>query len=235
MSTKLETMVGYLSGRDGDPRLLDELADPSSEASRFLESTRERSRALIGGPTVGEKVDRPRPNRFRRLAIAALIAAALVAIGVAYWLADGRLRRLEATLARSEAESRAKDRRLEAALARLADSTPSLDPLATALGRVEVGLEKLERRIESIDRKPEPPSPPKADPSAAEDLATLRREFSAAEKANARQIEDIRASVQDVARLLRLLLGRTQPLAPEPAAVFPSPRPPTRTDLHRGP
>ena len=38
MTTKLEAMVGYLAGRDADPSLLDELANPSSEASHFLEA-----------------------------------------------------------------------------------------------------------------------------------------------------------------------------------------------------
>ncbi len=153
MSTKLEAMVDFLSGREGDPRLLDELADPSSEASRFLESTRERSRALLEDPTIGRTVDRPRlPLRW--LAIAALIAIALAAFSLISWLAADRLRRLESTLARAEAESKAKDLRLDAALSRIAESRPSLDPIAEALGRVEAGLARLERRVESIEIKP---------------------------------------------------------------------------------
>ncbi len=235
MSTKLETLVGYLSGRADDPKLLDELADPSSEASRFLESTRERSRALIGGPTGDERVGRPRGRVARALAIVALIAAGLTALGFAIRLADGRLRRVETALARSESESREKDRRLEAALARLAESTPSLDPIAGALGRVEAGFGRLERRIDALDRKPEPPPAPKADPTAEhvrDDLAALRHEMSAAEKANARQFEELRASVQEVARLLRLLRSQSQP--PEPAPPFPNTRP-SGADPRRGP
>jgi hypothetical protein len=230
MSTKLEAMVGYLAGRDGDPRLLDELTDPSSEASRFLEATRTRSKALLAGP---DHLDEPRAGRSRPrgwLSFAGWALAGALAVGVAAWVVEARLRRIESTMVRREVEARAGAERIEAALARLAGPRPSPDnqpdPAGAALGRVEAGLGRLERTLEGLAVEPEPP---KLDPTLAEvrnELATLRRELSAGEKAAVRRAEELLASNHEVARLLRLLLDRSQPSAPaQELPPFPNPRP----------
>src|SRR4051812_27031264 len=105
---RLETMVEYLAGREGEPgpAIRAELADPSSEASRFLEAIRLRSRALIPPQPVAVDVPtRPIPRRAgsRRLAMASVLAASLiVASGAALWLGQVRLDRLEAALTHRE-------------------------------------------------------------------------------------------------------------------------------------
>ena len=76
MKTKLETMVGYLAGRQGDAveRVRLELEDPGSDASRWLAEVRSRSRALFspgsleqppGGrsPAIPTFTAEPRPSR----------------------------------------------------------------------------------------------------------------------------------------------------------------------------
>jgi len=237
MTTKLEAMVGYLAGRGGDDRFLDELADPNSEASRFLEATQARSKALLEGPSRSGPLESDRPIRSKSwvpwvvLAVVALIATGLVA-----WLIDVRLRRLEALAVLSKAESEATARKIETTLARLLEirpEPPSLVPVEKAIGQVEAGLSKLERRIESLGPRPEPA---KVDPIFAEirdGLVLLRRELSADEKTKVRQIEEMQASIHELGRVLRLLLNRVQPPAPttDPPTAFP-PSPPNRD---RGP
>ena len=50
MKTKLEMMVAYLAGRQGEAAesIRRELEDPTSEASRWLEAVRSRSRGIFG-------------------------------------------------------------------------------------------------------------------------------------------------------------------------------------------
>jgi hypothetical protein len=235
---RLETMVGYLAGREGEDAaaLRAELADPSSEASRFLEATRLRSRALIEEPPVAiggpSRPIRTRQGAIRAAMVAAVAASILLSAGAALWLGESRLNRLEATLALREAESRADARRLEATLARAigapskavaAPVTPNPRPLPIeqALARVEVGLGKLDRRIEGLDRSSQAPVPPPTlapepapvgvDPAIAEirrEVAALRRELVASDQAGARQVMEIRMALQDVGNLLRMALNR---------------------------
>ena len=224
MKTDLETMIGYLAGRDGqgDAGLRAELDDPSSEASRFLEAARRRTRALIAdGP-----VDEPRPAplarrpRHRRVAMVAG-AVALVLISALIPLGFGaiRERRLREALTRAESDAREQAVRLEAALARTTPrpaSTPPTkpreEPIALALNRVEAGLGKRERRLDDLSRPaPAPPaieSPPPLgpDPSLGEiraEIAAIRRETASSEQANARQLQEMRTVLQELNQIVR--------------------------------
>ena len=236
MSTKLEAMVDYLSGRKADQGLLDELADPSSEASRFLEATRQRSRALLDGPGPAPSPDhlKARAPGLRRALMFGLVAGTL---GLVLWAGEVRSRRLEASLARGQAESRENARRIEAALGRMLEPKPprpSPDPIEAALARVETLLGKLERRLDGPERKGEPKAEA-TNSDLRDELAKLRRELSANEKTGARAAEELQASIHEAARLLRLLIARSQPPAPsaEPAPAFPPPRPAPNADPRR--
>jgi hypothetical protein len=134
MKTKLEMMVAYLAGRQGEAAgsIRRELGDPTSEASRWLEALRSRSAGVLGAEPSERPVPiPPRPPRDRttgpgkdgRRRPALLLgasAAALVFLAVAAsWRSqDGRLRDLEAALQRREARWADRFDRLEAALAR---------------------------------------------------------------------------------------------------------------------
>jgi hypothetical protein len=170
--------------------------------------------------------------------VAAVAASVLVSAGAALWLGEARLNRLERTLALREAESRADARRLEGALARAIEAHPKAagvpaaatpnprpQPIEQALARVEVGLGKLDRRIEALDRPASAPVPPPtltpdpepvgSDPAIAEirkEVAALRRELVASDQAGARQVMEIRMALQEVGNLLRMALNRP-PLA----------------------
>jgi hypothetical protein len=251
MRNRLEAMVHYLAGREGEaaPALRRELDDPASEFSRFLEATRQRSRALMeprppleaparAGVLPGSAPIRPALGRV--VTVGALAASILLAGVGALGLGEARLRRLEGTLARREADSRADARRLEVALARAlasparvaaapVPSIPRPDPaVASALARVETGLGQLERRIEGLDRPAPTPAPPPpgdppptvgADPAIVEirrDLTALRRELVASDQAGARQVMEIRMALQEVGNLLRLSLNRPTMAVPGP-------------------
>jgi hypothetical protein len=176
--------------------------------------------------------------------VAAVAASILLSAGGALWLGESRLSRLEATLALREAESRADAKKLETALARAigatskAAATPATPnprplPIEQALARVEVGLGRLDRRIEGLDRLVQAPVPPPTvapepapvgtDPAIAEirrEVAALRRELVASDQAGARQVMEIRMALQDVGNLLRMALNR-------PAVAIPVPIPNT--------
>jgi hypothetical protein len=139
-----------------------------------------------------------------------------------------------------EAESRADARRIEAALARAIEPSPKAAaatsvpnprplPIEQALARVEVGLGRLDRRIEGLDRQQPAPAPPPTlapdpgpvgvDPSIAEirrEVAALRRELVASDQAGARQVMEIRIALQDVGNLLRMALNRPPVTIPMP-------------------
>ena len=204
MSTKLEAMIGLLAGRGAEPALLDELADPASEASQFLEATRSRSRSLIAGPESPEPAPGPAP---RRLAPAWVVVALVAALGLAAWAGvalDRRFRLLEADLAARSAEARLAAARLEAAIA--SQARPRVE-FAEILKRIEAAQERADAR----------PEPSELDPALAEiraGLAQVRRDAEAADKAESVRAEELRAEVHEAARLLKLLLTRSLPLAP---------------------
>jgi hypothetical protein len=120
MKTKLETMVGYLAGRQGAAveRVRLELEDPGSDASRWLTEVRSRSRALFspgsleqpsGGrsTTLHPFTAEPRPGRSWWLPpfVLGSSAAALVLLAIGSFLRqrDDRLNRLETLLAQQDA------------------------------------------------------------------------------------------------------------------------------------
>ncbi len=134
MKTKLEMMVAYLAGRQGEAAgsIRRELGDPTSEASRWLEALRSRSAGIVGAdpPEMPAPIS-ARPTRDRTTGpgmtgrrLPALLlgasAAALVflALAASWRSPDDRLRDLQAALERREARWGDRFDRLEAALAR---------------------------------------------------------------------------------------------------------------------
>jgi hypothetical protein len=133
MKTKLETMVGYLAGEQGDAveRVRLELEDPGSDASRWLTEVRSRSRALFnpgsleqppGGrsPAISTFTAEPRPGRRWWLPpfVLGATAAALVllAVGAFSRARDDRLNRLETLLAQHDARWANRLERIETAV-----------------------------------------------------------------------------------------------------------------------
>lgn len=245
MTTKLEAVVGYLAGRESDPSLLEELANPSSDASCFLEATRSRSRALLDPPSgsipTGREVS-PTPTKRRgRLGSVGWVALAILGLGVLLGVGEVRGRRLETLLIRAEEESRARQERLESTLSKLVPPRPSTvgdsEAIRAALGKVDSGLTRLEQQLQVIAGKQEIP---KVDSSLAEvrdQLSSLRREVTIAEKTRVRGSEELQSSIHEVSRLLRLLITRSQPAMPADGAApaFPNPRQPSGGDLGRRP
>src|SRR5262245_11462758 len=119
MKTKLEMMIGYLAGRQGESAesIRCELRDPASEASRWLEAVRRRSRDVLDvgrlearrfspPARIDNAIPIPRPERKRWLMVVLGVSAAAIAfLGLAAtWKAqDGRLTRLERMLGHQEA------------------------------------------------------------------------------------------------------------------------------------
>src|SRR5262249_29017243 len=110
MKSKLEMMVAYLSGRQGAAAysVRRELADPASEASRWLEALQSRSRGILGaGPSEIPDPIPARPDaertivsakaegRLPLLLLGASSAALVFLVAGAAWRSqDVRLRRL---------------------------------------------------------------------------------------------------------------------------------------------
>ena len=134
MTTKLEMLVGYLAGRQGKAAesIRRKLEDPTSEASRWLEAVRNRSRAVTraGSPRAqdliapasmrnGMTTRGPAPARKRLLPLLSGVSVAalvLIAMGVVAWRArDDRLLRLETMLTEREARWGSRFDQLDAA------------------------------------------------------------------------------------------------------------------------
>jgi hypothetical protein len=104
---------------------------------------------------------------------------------------------------------------------------PDLSPIVSAIARLEASLSKLDDRLMKIENSPA--STAKPDPivgQVRDDLANLRVEIAAGEKFRIRKVEELQASVHEVSRVLRLLLGRLEPVPPtnpEPGGNFPQP------------
>jgi hypothetical protein len=163
MKTKLEIMVAYLAGRQGEAAgsIRRELEDPTSEASRWLEALRSRSREILGAdppempapilarPTRDRTTGRGKAGRWLPALLLGASGAALVFLAVAAsWRSqDHRLRDLEAALERREArwgdrfdrvEARWGDRfdRLEAALTRR-EAPPRGEPAGSKVANTQ--------------------------------------------------------------------------------------------------
>jgi hypothetical protein len=147
MKTKLETMVGYLAGRQGAAveRIRLELEDPGSDASRWLTEVRSRSRALFspgsleqpsGGrsPTIPAFTAEPRPSRSGWLPpfVLGASAAALVLLAVGAFLRapDDRLNRLETLLAQQDARWGSRLEQIETAVTSPRAPSPAEAPSA---------------------------------------------------------------------------------------------------------
>lgn len=231
MSTKLEAVVGLLAGRKVEPALLEELDDPSSEASRFLEATRARSKALFAEPANPEPSRPSRPGRSGPYAVAFLAIASLVAVAAALHVIDRRFRLLEAELAARDLQAREDARRVVSILERLAEPRPEPGWVAP----FEANLRRIEQEVETI--KATPPLVPKADPSSArilEELGAIRHDLATAEKQAERRSEEVQAVVHDAARVMRLLINRFDPtLGPDKQPVFTPPRSPANGEPRR--
>ena len=134
MKTKLEMMAGYLAGRRDESADLirQELGDPASEACRFLEAMREKSRGALEvnpprrpdyGPAARGPIARafPKPARLPVTVVALVVSPLLIAVGAAWWAHDQRLRGIEASLSRGDEGWEGRVRRLETAVARGAE------------------------------------------------------------------------------------------------------------------
>jgi hypothetical protein len=252
MKTKLEMMVAYLAGRQGEAAgsIRRELADPTSEASRWLEELRSRSAGILGADAPERPAPIPaRPNRNRTTAPAtagrrlpALLlgasAAALVFLAVAAsWRSqDGRLRKLEAAMARREARWGDRFDRLEAALARreapprgepagskaanpreLKPSTVEDRPTRLALARIEARLGELGQRLEEAQA-----GRAQDDQRVAQvrrDLDQLRQEVETAVRASRQEGQELGAAIREILQLLRRLASKSGPMGAMPVPV----------------
>ncbi len=245
MKTKLETIAGFLAGReDGAAPLRGELGDPSSEASLFLEATRSRSRALIaepagvpGGPGAEPEAAR-RPPRSWAMGLFGVMAC-LLAVAALLWVGEVRLHRLESRLERDrlavEADLRASEGRLARALEALKpgpprELPPSREPaIEAAVNRLQTALDGHGRRLDELARAgpaPAVPFAPRPDPSLAEiraELVLIRREAAANELASGRQMQELRTIVQELNEVIRRLLNRPPggPGRGPPAMIMP--------------
>jgi hypothetical protein len=207
MKTKLEMMVAYLSGRQGEAAgsIRQELADPSSEASRWLEALRSRSGAIFGAglPEMSDLVP-TRPIRGRKtgrasttpatagrrlpLLLGASSAALVVLVLGASWRSqDVRLRHLEAALSRRDARWGDRFDRLEAALVRReAPPKRELPSPKAAIPRevkpttpgdqpTHLALARIEARLGELGQRLEQAGRDQADPRVAEVRQDLDR------------------------------------------------------------
>jgi hypothetical protein len=252
MKTKLEMMVAYLAGRQGQATgsIRRELRDPTSEASRWLEALRSRSGGILGAAPL-EMSDplTARPIRDRTTApgmagrrlpslILGASAAALVVLAVdAAWRSqDGRLRRLESTLARREAGWADRFDRLEAALARrqapppgeppgakaaksreLQPPTPADWPTNLALARIEARLGELGQRLEEGQAGRDQDGERSA--QIRRDLDRLRQEVELAVRASRQGDQELGAAVREILQLLRRLASQSGPMEMMPGSV----------------
>jgi hypothetical protein len=228
MKTKLEMMAGYLAGRRDESADLirQELGDPASEACRFLEAMREKSRGAleVNPPGRPDPVPAPAapvaralrgPARLRVAVLALVVSPVLIAVAAAWWAHDLRLRRIEASLAREDERWGGRVRSLETAVARGRDATES------ALARLEAALGKLERRLgEDHASRLDPDDPTVA--RLRRDLDDLRENLGASERADRQDLQELRSAIEEALRLLRLLEARppAQPPVQVPVPVL---------------
>jgi hypothetical protein len=223
MKTKLEMMAGYLAGRRDESADLvrQELGDPASEACRFLEAMREKSRAALGvdppgrpdpGPAPRGPIARalPGPARLPVTVLALVVSPVLIAVGAAWWAQDQRLRGIEASLSRGDEGREDRVRRLERAVARGGNATES------ALDRQEAALGKLERRLGEDRASRLDPDDPTVD-RLRRDLDGLRQDLGARERADRQDLQGLRSALEEAQRSLRRLEAR--PPAQPPVRV----------------
>jgi hypothetical protein len=237
MKTKLELMVGYLAGRQGDSvesiRL--ELRDPTSEASRWLEAVRSKSRAMLdagsleaqgSGPPLVPKNSENRGrarNRLVRMFLGTAAAALAFLGGVAAWRAqDESLKRLEATLRHQEARWEARFNQVDSIFERMETVRPSKLPTSrepvSREGKSErpaepqpyLALARIEARLLEFGKRLEETtrSQAQSDPT----IDQLRRELEqigqlveARSRASQQEMQSLNAVVQEVLQMLARL------------------------------
>ena len=142
MKTKLEMMVGYLAGRQGESAesIRRKLRDPAGEASRWLEEVQSRSRDILDGGLLksrgldlhpdlrkGIVVQRPRRRRWLTVLLgASAVTLAFVGLAATWRVQDERLMRLETMLRRREAQWGDRFNHLDAILARRLKEVPGM-------------------------------------------------------------------------------------------------------------
>ncbi len=221
MSTKLESLVSYLSGSETDPRFLEELDDPTSNAALTLEGVRSRSEALFQEPVATEFL--PKSNQLGswpgRMAWIFAGLGILVVL-VACWRIETQITRLAADHEARESQRRVETRQLENFIGELRANRaegPASETVLASLNRLEKGFEQIETRLNQIEKRPEPEKIETVPQPSLGDLANLRHEFASAEKVRVRQNEDLKTSIHEISRLLRLLINRLEPPPTTPA------------------
>jgi hypothetical protein len=250
MNTKLEMMVRYLAGRQGEAAewIRRELADPRSDVSRCLQAVRSRSRGIFGAaplepwdpvapPSTRDQATPARVARRRRLPLlfgASAAALVLIAVGAAWQAQDGRLRHLEAVLARREARWGDRFNRLEATLTRpeappqrpapasTGPNSQEVKPPTLTDGPTRLALARLETRLDEIGQRlgEGTPSADRADPQLTQlrsDLDRLKQEVESASRAGKQEMQELTLAVREVLHLLRRLAMRSR--VPEPLPV----------------
>ena len=181
MTTKLEMMVGYLAGRQGKAAesVRRELEDPTSEASRWLDAVRKRSRAVSrsGSPGVQDLISSASMRRGMTTRyparnpllpfVSGVSAAALVfiAMSLAWRAPDHRVLSLETMLTEHEARWATRFDHLDVALTKR-EATPqgntpgskqSVSPRAippdTVEGPAVLALARIEARLGEVGER----------------------------------------------------------------------------------
>ena len=194
MKTKLEMMVGYLAGRQGESAesIRRELRDPAGEASRWLEEVQSRSRDILDGGLLksrgldlhpylrkGIVVQRPRRRRWLTVLLgASAVTLAFVGLAATWRVQGERLLRLEAMLRRREAQWGDRFNHLDAILARRLKEVPGMPtaskepttreaiPSAPPEKPPDLALARIEARLAELGRRLEEAAPrqPQGDP-----------------------------------------------------------------------
>ena len=211
---KLESLVGFLSGKQHDASLDQDLTDPASEASLFLEAARERSRQLVG-PLVIPPATAPASPSQPRLIWAFLSVAVIASLILA--LLEWRIERLESSNAQRSREAREFNQALNESIKALqrsqAESTQKLSELIkppegspNVSGLMEK-LTALERGIESSQNQAG------LDKLRA-DFSSLRTQVESIEKQSSIRAEESQTAFRETQRLIKLIMSRLDPPAP---------------------
>jgi hypothetical protein len=250
MKTKLEMMVAYLAGRQGEAAgsIRRELGDPTSDASRWLEALRSRSAGLLGADAPKPPTPIPaRPTRDRtpgpekagrRLPVllgSSAAALAVLAVAASWRWQDGRLRGLEAALERREARWADRFDRLEAALARReappqaepavpkAVSPRELKPPTTADRPTSLALARIEARLGELDQRLEAVQAGRGQDD--ERVAQVRRDLDRLRQEVETAGRASRQEGRELGAAIREVLQLLRRLASQPASIETIPVP----------
>jgi hypothetical protein len=175
-----------------------------------------------------------------------LAATLLVALGLGWMSQESRVRRLEDTLARRDAQWKERVDHLELALAArdhppLVKATPAPSPTpstplapdprgqasALLLARLEDGLARLDRRLKEPEGpRAEPDTPMPVDDQTRQEIEGLRQDFGAREKALRDDLGELRSTLQGVIQVIRQLSAQSMMSGSMPVP-YPVPFPAT--------